>query len=646
MFWKGSGTGVTISGMSSIYPNLVSGAFVGNYRLAEQIGAGGMGIVFRAFAPDGKAVAVKVLRPELADNPTVRERLRREAGALRRVTGGRTAQVFEVDADHNPPYLVMELVSGAPLDVHISENGPLSGLMLKSFAEGICEAVRDIHAAGIVHRDLKPSNVIIGPDGVKVLDFGVSVLQEAVTLTKTGVFVGTTSWLSPEQVQGHSVDAASDVFNLGLLIVYAATGVHAFGEGRPDAVMYRVVHDEPNLGSLTGSVRDVASSCLQKSPVLRPSVASVSALLTTRSDSPASIGSSTTATRIVAEPSTQNGNSLPPLSVTVPQRSKVPIGAAFALVAALAIGAGVVISQRGSDSDSPSLSPAEAQSVPAEGTENTDVPEVDRREEISELFESDFDSVFQDILESDYQVPGLTILGDSRDNAMSVAWGVQLDCDGFYPVRAALPFWRTAKPVFSTSYSNYIEGADYPNKYISSQIGITVFYQPGEFDDFEGDAETLTSAFESCRDEDFYLPFEDEPDIAGCVSLLFPAAGWTDIVIDDVCARRINQRVSWDTDATTDKYAYVTPEPVHGRKGFAISFGANPVESEDKAWGARANQSIHVWLDEGIAVVVTSYGGNANGDFPNDDDAIENRIFDYRFAAEDAANEFITRLFK
>jgi serine/threonine protein kinase len=635
--------------MSNIYPSLVSGAFVGNYRIAEQIGAGGMGIVFRAFAPDGKAVAVKVLRPELADNPTVRERLRREAGALRRVSGGRTAQVFEVDADHNPPYLVMELVAGVPLDVHIAQSGPLSGLMLKSFAQGICEAVRDIHAAGIVHRDLKPSNVIIGPDGVKVLDFGVSVLQEAATLTKTGVFVGTTSWLSPEQVQGHSVDAASDVFNLGLLIVYAATGVHAFGEGRPDAVMYRVVHDEPNLGSLTGSLRDVASSCLQKSPVLRPSVASVSALLTTRSDSPASIGSPTTATRIVAEPSSQSWGSPPAPPVTLPQRSKVPIGAALAVVAALAIGAGVVISQRGSDSDSPTLTPSATESSPGEDseeTEDTSPSDVDRRGDIIKAFSGDFESLFKDILESDYQVPELSGIGNSRENAMLIAFGVQLDCDGYYPLRAALPFWRSAKPVFSKSYSNYLSGRDYPNKYITSQIGITIFYQPGELDDFEGDVDALSSTFESCRDEDFYLPFDDQPEIAECVSPLFPAAGWTDIVIDDVCARRINQRVSWDTDATTDKYAYVTPEPVHGRKGFAISFGANPVEVADKAYGARANQSIHVWLEEGIVVVVTSYSGNADGDFPNDEEAIENRIFDYRFAAEDAANEIITRLFK
>jgi serine/threonine protein kinase len=635
--------------MSSIYPNLVSGAFIGPYLLAEQIGAGGMGIVFRAVAPDGRAVAVKVLRPELADNPTVRERLRREAGALRRVSGGRTAQVFEVDADHNPPYLVMELVSGVPLDVHIAQSGPLTGLMLKSFAQGICEAVRDIHAAGIVHRDLKPSNVIIGPDGVKVLDFGVSVLQEAATLTKTGVFVGTTSWLSPEQVQGHSVDAASDVFNLGLLIVYAATGVHAFGEGRPDAVMYRVVHDEPNLGSLTGSLRDVASSCLQKSPVLRPSVASVSALLTTRSDSPATIGSPTTATRIVAEPSSQSWGSPPAPPVTVPQRSKVPFGAALAVVAALAIGAGVVISQRGSNSDSPTLTPSATESSPGEDseeTEDTSPSDVDRRGDIIKAFSADFDSVFRDILESSYQVPTLTALGNSRENAMSVAWGVQLDCNGFYPLRAALPFWRTAKPVHSRTYSNWVEGKDYPNKYITSQTAVSVFYQPGELSDFEGDAELLTSNFESCEDEDFYLPFSDQPEIADCVSQLFPSAGWTDIVIDDVCARRINQRVSWDTDAATEKSAYVTPEPVHGREGFAISFGASPVENADKKYGARANQSIHVWLEEGVVVVVTSYGANRDANFLNDEDAIQDRIFSYRFAAEDAANEIITKLFK
>ncbi len=196
--------------------DLSAGAFVGKYCIVSSIGSGGMGMVYRATDPSGRYVALKILRPELADDPIVRERLRREAEALLRVRGGRTAAVIDVQPDNSPPFIVMELVEGLVLNEYISRNGPLTGLMMRSFAQGICEAVSDIHKVGVIHRDLKPSNVIFGPDGVKVIDFGVSVLIEATALTKTGVFIGTTSWLAPEQVLGNPVTEATDVFNLGL----------------------------------------------------------------------------------------------------------------------------------------------------------------------------------------------------------------------------------------------------------------------------------------------------------------------------------------------------------------------------------------------------------------------------------------------
>jgi serine/threonine protein kinase len=633
--------------MSSIYPNLVSGALVGTYRLVEQIGAGGMGIVFRAIAPDGKAVAVKVLRPELADNPTVRERLRREAGALRRVTGGRTAQVFEVDADHNPPYLVMELVSGVPLDVHIAQSGPLSGLLLKSFAQGICEAVDDIHSAGIVHRDLKPSNVIVGPDGVKVLDFGVSVLQEAATLTKTGVFVGTTSWLSPEQVQGQTVATASDVFNLGLLLVYAATGEHAFGEGRPDAVMYRVVHDEPNLGGMSGSIRDIARSCLQKSPALRPSVGALRDLLTTPSASPANIGTPTTATRISPEiPSNPIWSATPPPPVPASKSTKKPVAIGLVIAAAVLVVAGVAVSQQVGDEKSPTLSSAATEESNEESTAEAPLDE-DLEPKLKDAFREEFEDLLADTLESSYQIAPLDRAADSRETAMLNAWGVQMDCDGFYPLRDVVKSWKTIRPVFTQTYSNYLgTNNDFPKKYIVSEMSVSVFYAPGQFGEFKSTAEYLADVFEECQDEDFYLPYEEVPQISDCISKTFPNGSWSEFVVDDACARRINQQVPWDTEATNDKTAYITSEPVHERNGFSIGFGSTSNERGQTDFASSASQTIHVWVEEGIALVVTAYGSNADYRYPNDFESIKNRIFSYQYAAEDAANEIISRFAK
>ena len=630
--------------MSNLYPNLTPGTLLGNYRIEAPIGAGGMGVVFRATSPDGRAVAVKVLRPELADNPTVRERLRREAGALRRVQGGRTARVFEVDADHNPPYLVMELVAGQPLDTHIAQNGHLSGMLLKSFAQGICEAVADIHAAGIVHRDLKPSNVIIGPDGVKVLDFGVSVLEEAATLTKTGVFVGTTSWLSPEQVQGHTVATASDVFNLGLLLVYAATGEHAFGEGRPDAVMYRVVHDQPSLGGMSGSLREIARSCMQKSPSLRPNVAALRDLLTTQSDSPAHTGTPTTATRISSEvPEPPNWAGSPPLPSPNNKASRKPIAAVLAVAAALLVVGGVVVYQRGTNTEAPTLSSPTTTESENDGGEEVEET-ADLTSDLTAAFRNEFTDVFADILESPYQIPALERAVDSKTTAMYNAWGVQMDCNGFYPLRELLPFWRTARPIFSQSYSNYLgENKNYPNKYIVSELNISVFYAPGQMGDFLESAQYLESVLDECQDEDFYLPFEEVPEVENCITKTFPKGQWAEFVVDDVCARRINQQVTWDTEATNDKGAYVLEEPVHNRPGYAISFSSTSNERGQEDFASSASQSVHVWEEEGFALVVTAYGSNASWQYPNDFESIKNRIFDYRLGAEDAANEIFSK---
>ena len=252
---------------------------IDGYDIHSRLGTGGFGTVYRATSPTGTEVALKVLRPELADNHLLRERLAREGFAIRKVQGNRTVKVLDVVTEGQSPYLVMELLEGEDLESYVTNRGPVQGPFLWSFIEGLVEAISDIHKAGIVHRDLKPSNVFFGPDGVKVLDFGVSAVAEQTALTQTGAFVGTAAWLSPEQVQTGNVGPESDLFNLGLVVAYLATGSHPFGSGRADAVMYRICNSEPNLTYLTDPVRELVSRCLEKEEHQRPTITDLQAFL-------------------------------------------------------------------------------------------------------------------------------------------------------------------------------------------------------------------------------------------------------------------------------------------------------------------------------------------------------------------------------
>lgn len=245
---------------------------IGSYQILGRLGSGASGIVFAARDSNGNDVALKVLRPELADVPGVREKLRKEANAIKRVSGNRTVKILDVETSGAYPYLAMELIDGLPLDEYVKANGNFGGALLSGLYESLVEALRDIHEAGIVHRDLKPSNILIGHDGLKVLDFGISAIADEPSLTTSGFMSGTAAWLSPEQVNGSAVGTKSDIFNLGLVVAFAAQGFHAFGQGRPDAIMYRIAHEEPNLSGVPEFLKAVISKCLIKNPDDRPSI--------------------------------------------------------------------------------------------------------------------------------------------------------------------------------------------------------------------------------------------------------------------------------------------------------------------------------------------------------------------------------------
>ena len=276
---------------------------IDGYVVEGRLGSGGFGIVYAATSPDGVDVAIKVLRPELSDDVRLRDRLAREADALGRVEGERTAEIFKVVTEGDLVYLVMERVEGESLTDQVNENGALSGPMLWFAATGLVQALQEIHAAGIVHRDLKPSNVMYGPDGVKVLDFGISVVADETALTQTGAFVGTGAWMAPEMVLGNDVTEKTDVYALGLVLAFIALGRHPFGEGRADALMYRIANTDPDLDGMSEPFLSAVSMCLQRDPDDRPGLEELAGFFGSNGEQQLSatsiVGSDAGGTRIV-----------------------------------------------------------------------------------------------------------------------------------------------------------------------------------------------------------------------------------------------------------------------------------------------------------------------------------------------------------
>jgi serine/threonine protein kinase len=252
---------------------------VGRYRLTARLGAGGMGVVYLGTAENGTPVAVKLLRPELADDPEFRARFTREVSALTRVMGVCTVRVVEADTESRQPFLVTEYADGPTLSEYVATFGPLSGDMLFGLATGLAEALTAIHGVGIVHRDLKPSNVLLTRSGPKVIDFGIAHTFEATSLTVAGMTVGSAGFMAPEQVMGHAGTAA-DIFCWALSIAYAASGRSPFGAGAPDAIMFRILNTEPDISAVPERIRPQVVSALAKDPHNRPSARDLLAKLT------------------------------------------------------------------------------------------------------------------------------------------------------------------------------------------------------------------------------------------------------------------------------------------------------------------------------------------------------------------------------
>ncbi|GAA3235833.1 serine/threonine protein kinase [Streptomyces sp. XM83C] len=260
-------------------------ASVAGYRLAARLGSGGMGTVYLSYTPGGHPIALKMIRPELSEDPEFRRRFRQEVQAAQRVQGLYTAPVIDYDTEGTTPWLATAYVAGPSLASAVAEHGPLPLSSVLLLLAGMAEALSVVHGAGIVHRDLKPSNVLLASDGPRVIDFGIARAVDATSLTGTGVSVGTPAFMAPEQAAGQPVTAAADVFALGQVAVYAARGRGAYGDGPSHAVLYRIVHEEPDLEGLPEELSFLAR-CLAKDPAERPSPAELITLCQAASPTP------------------------------------------------------------------------------------------------------------------------------------------------------------------------------------------------------------------------------------------------------------------------------------------------------------------------------------------------------------------------
>ncbi|MCX5202391.1 serine/threonine protein kinase [Streptomyces sp. NBC_00237] len=249
---------------------------VGSFRIHRRLGAGGMGVVYLGSDRRGQRVALKVIRPDLAEDQEFRSRFAREVSAARRIRGGCTARLVAADLDADRPWFATQYVPGPSLHDRVAEEGSLIAAEVAAIGAALAEGLVAVHEAGVVHRDLKPSNILLSPKGPRIIDFGIAWATGASTLTHVGTAVGSPGFLAPEQVRGAAVTPATDVFALGATLAYAATADSPFGQGSSEVMLYRVVHEEPLLDGVPDALAPLVRACLAKEQEERPSTLQLS----------------------------------------------------------------------------------------------------------------------------------------------------------------------------------------------------------------------------------------------------------------------------------------------------------------------------------------------------------------------------------
>ena len=245
---------------------------VGAYRLLAPIGEGGMGVVHLAQGPDGKRVALKVLRPHIVGDREARERLAREVSSLQRISSPRIAEILDADPHGPVPFVVTRYVPGLSLYHHVDEEGPIAGADLLHFADALAEALQAVHAVGVLHRDIKPTNVLMEGRSPVLIDFGLARVAEDPRLTQTGWLLGTPGYLAPEILYGDDATVASDVHAWATTVAFAASGRPPYGKGPAMAIMDRVRRGEHDLSGVPAPLDRLLRECLAEEPLDRPAV--------------------------------------------------------------------------------------------------------------------------------------------------------------------------------------------------------------------------------------------------------------------------------------------------------------------------------------------------------------------------------------